>query len=459
MNKSKHIRPSYALVPVVIFLMGSALFPRSLYAQNPACGSTNVPSGNLNLSWANQGPGFYYEITMESNIYGFVFVTNTSVPSLQFFADPGHIYTWGVRFAPVGTQDWSGFFDACTFATDCGSYPNAPACWVPTNYDVDPSSCNFFLFFGNSPLAIDDFELELSTDPSFPGGQTQTIYGSASFSLGDYSSTINVSNLAVGTKFFYRARAINDCGSQSPWSSVAWFHTRTAPKTLNLKLFLKGPLDATTLLMSDGLRTGGLLQNMGISPSVLSATGANAIVDEVLVWSHDPVEQDYFLQGWLLLVQRDGDIVTLAGNPLTVALPLGNVAFSFHHRNHLPVYVANPINANASSTINLDITQLSTPLYGTQATATVNGRRALWPGDVNSDGQVKYAGVNNDRDVVLSTVGGSVPTATITGQLDNADLNMDGVVKYAGANNDRDVILQTIGGSVPTAVRTAQVPF
>ncbi|MCB0793274.1 MAG: hypothetical protein KDB88_00935, partial [Flavobacteriales bacterium] len=77
----------------------------------------------------------------------------------------------------------------------------------------------------------------------------------------------------------------------------------------------------------------------------------------------------------------------------------------------------------------------------------------------NSDGQVKYAGANNDRDVVLSTVGGSVPTATINGQYHNADLNMAGVVKYAGATNARDVILQTIGGSVPTAVRTAQVPF
>jgi hypothetical protein len=32
------------------------------------------------------------------------------------------------------------------------------------------------------------------------------------------------------------------------------------------------------------------------------------------------------------------------------------------------------------------------------------------------------------------------------------------VVKYAGANNDRDIILQTIGGTVPTAVRVQQLP-
>jgi hypothetical protein len=37
-------------------------------------------------------------------------------------------------------------------------------------------------------------------------------------------------------------------------------------------------------------------------------------------------------------------------------------------------------------------------------------------------------------------------------------VNLDGAVKYVGPNNDRDIILQTIGGTVPTAVRVEQVP-
>jgi hypothetical protein len=32
------------------------------------------------------------------------------------------------------------------------------------------------------------------------------------------------------------------------------------------------------------------------------------------------------------------------------------------------------------------------------------------------------------------------------------------VVSYTGANNDRDLILQTIGGVVPTATRLQQLP-
>jgi hypothetical protein len=37
-------------------------------------------------------------------------------------------------------------------------------------------------------------------------------------------------------------------------------------------------------------------------------------------------------------------------------------------------------------------------------------------------------------------------------------MNMDGVVKYTGQNNDRDPILSNVGGSVPTGARAEQLP-
>lgn len=52
-------------------------------------------------------------------------------------------------------------------------------------------------------------------------------------------------------------------------------------------------------------------------------------------------------------------------------------------------------------------------------------------------------------------------TRPVTGTLadpHSADADLDGVVKYAGAVNDRDVVLQTIRGAVPTATRTEQLP-
>jgi hypothetical protein len=46
----------------------------------------------------------------------------------------------------------------------------------------------------------------------------------------------------------------------------------------------------------------------------------------------------------------------------------------------------------------------------------------------------------------------------LSGQYRQEDVNLDGVVRYTGLNNDRDIVLQTIGGSTPTTVRVEQVP-
>ena len=82
----------------------------------------------------------------------------------------------------------------------------------------------------------------------------------------------------------------------------------------------------------------------------------------------------------------------------------------------------------------------------------------LWDGNARAtDGVIKYAGGSNDRDPILVAIGGAVPTATVTGYLQE-DVNMNGAVKYAGGGNDRDRILVNIGGSVPTSSRTEQLP-
>ncbi len=73
------------------------------------------------------------------------------------------------------------------------------------------------------------------------------------------------------------------------------------------------------------------------------------------------------------------------------------------------------------------------------------------------DGALKYAGTNNDRDLVLTAIGGAIPTNIANGYY-SEDVNLDGKVKYTGADNDRDMLLMNIGGVVPTNVRIAQMP-
>ena len=91
------------------------------------------------------------------------------------------------------------------------------------------------------------------------------------------------------------------------------------------------------------------------------------------------------------------------------------------------------------------------------AEKAIGTAQAMWAGNARRDTDLKYTGSNNDRDPILSAIGGSVPTSTTTGYL-LSDVNMDGTVKYVGSENDRDPILSNVGGTVPTSVLGEQLP-
>ena len=60
----------------------------------------------------------------------------------------------------------------------------------------------------------------------------------------------------------------------------------------------------------------------------------------------------------------------------------------------------------------VDFTRVTATTYGTNAQRTTGGtfnEQALWSGDVNADGDVKDSGPNNDRDLILMTVGSTTP--------------------------------------------------
>ncbi len=158
------------------------------------------------------------------------------------------------------------------------------------------------------------------------------------------------------------------------------------------------------------------------------------------------------------VLERDGDVVGADGyRRLVFSQPADQYYVTVRHRNHLGAMSATALTLGAEE-IALDFTLATTPTYGTDAQrALTGGRRALWAGNAVRDNKVLYTNTNNDRDAVLTQVGGVVPTATVAGYF-NTDLNLDGVVRYTGGNNDRDLILQNIGGVVPTLVRTEQLP-
>ena len=245
------------------------------------------------------------------------------------------------------------------------------------------------------------------------------------------------------------------------------------PVQVAAKVFLEGPYVSGAGLMSDGLRAGGLLPDTepytdlgyahqggggeSIDPAVLVTTGNNAIVDWVVVELRSAVDATVVLATRSALVQRDGDVVSTNGtSPVPFAVAPGNYHVALHHRNHLGTMVLASLALPSGSTT-VDLTTATTVCYGTDARKVVGSVLVLWAGDVSADGVVQYTGNANDRDLILVTIGGSVPTNTTTGYLQE-DVTMDGVVGYTGGGNDRDPILLTVGGSVPTNFRVAQLP-
>jgi len=243
---------------------------------------------------------------------------------------------------------------------------------------------------------------------------------------------------------------------------------------ISMKLILGGTYDISSGLMYDDLRVAnyvpsnepftalGFVRINGggevIEPNVLDVSGNDAIVDWVLLELRDKDSNTNIMATTAALLQRDGDVVAIDGiSPVELFGSDGDYFVSVRHRNHFGTMVMNAVTLN-SSPASIDLTNGSLSTYGTEAqNVLANGVNVQWTGDVNLDHSIKYTGSGNDRDAVLSVVGGTVPTNTISGY-HLEDVNMDGVVKYTGTNNDRDMILVNIGGSVPTAFRVEQLP-
>ena len=244
---------------------------------------------------------------------------------------------------------------------------------------------------------------------------------------------------------------------------------------LNVKVMLQGAmLNTTDGLMRDNLRTLNLIPLTSPYKSTLSAKFTNvaetvttttiavlnanagtsdAIVDWVFVELRNPANPATVVQTFSALVQRDGDVIGADGQSLKTTLS-GNYMVSVKHRNHLGVMKATSISI-LSGAVTVDFTTMSdnevfnNAGYDGIEMTTVNGKRALWAGNCNSDAKTKYDGTSTDRqkiaDNVLQFTGnaGSYVFNNAIGYF-MGDVNMDGKAKYDGLGNDRLIIQQIV---------------
>lgn len=294
----------------------------------------------------------------------------------------------------------------------------------------------------------------------------QTIERKAAVAAGGSSDSGNASlgwSLGQPASATYAAGEAITAGVQQPDEILL---------AISMRALLDGPYRESSGLMDDGLRTSALFPlhepftalgythsgggGEQLEPSALSASGPDALVDWVLIELRAP-DGVTLMATRSAVVQRDGDVVDMDGeSPVEMPALPSEYRIAIHHRNHLPVLTAGAIPL-AQGLSSIDLTDGSVATYGNEAQRVRGSVRLLWAGDVTGDGTIKYVGEDNDRDPILQSIGGSVPTNTSSGYVPE-DVNLDGVVKYVGEDNDRDPILQTIGGSVPTNTRTQQVP-
>ncbi len=192
--------------------------------------------------------------------------------------------------------------------------------------------------------------------------------------------------------------------------------------------------------------------------ATLNVTGKNAVVDWVLVELRSKANSSVLIATQCALLQRDGDIVGADGyTKLVFNVPADMYYMAVRHRNHLGVMTGTQV-VLGKTTATVDFTAPGFWVNGTAPRkAFSNGKMGLWAGNSVNDGRLKFTGSNNDRDPILATVGGSMPTATVPGY-HVEDANMDGFVRYTGAKNDRDLLLMNVGGMSPNAVRVEQLP-
>ena len=232
---------------------------------------------------------------------------------------------------------------------------------------------------------------------------------------------------------------------------------------LDLTLFLEGPMNGS--VMRSDLKTADLLpaadpygQGNTASQALLARAGTNAPVDWVMVQLRNNASPTTVVDEMAAMVLANGKVVMANGeSPLYFAdAPRGQYRVAAWHRNHLAAMTATSTQLGTGvSSVNFGDPALS--MYGTEPRRILGGIAVLWAGDVDGNGTLRYTGQDNDRDPILTRIGGMVPTNSVTGYHPE-DVNLDGVVRYVGAANDRDPILQGIGGTVPTLTRTEQLP-
>jgi hypothetical protein len=197
------------------------------------------------------------------------------------------------------------------------------------------------------------------------------------------------------------------------------------------------------------------------SATVFSMEGENSVVDWVFVELRDKNNPTLTFASRSGLIQRDGDIVDVDGVS-ALEFP-GVVQDSFYvvvrHRNHLGV-----MSLKVSHSDVVDFTDINYPVFDFGTTknngfdytglSTNNnvkfGYRAMWAGDFNGDGKLKFTSPNDDINYLFFDILIHPNNLLSNSNFDFAvgyyqgDFNLNGKAKFDNPNDDKNLLFGQI---------------
>ena len=232
----------------------------------------------------------------------------------------------------------------------------------------------------------------------------------------------------------------------------------TTPNRLGYSTMMRDDLRAKNLLPTKDpyFSRPGFIQGTATEPTttttVLSVTGANAIVDWVFVELRSPTNTTLVVATQSGLLQRDGDVVSTDGvSPLRFEVEAGNYRVVLRHRNHLGVMSQNPIALSESATTGLDFTSPQTVVYGTNSRVVLpSTATALWAGDASANGRVELVSASTD----VNTISQQVLTAAGNKGIYSASFSFQA---YADADTDLNGVVEAIGNQADTFLISTNV--
>lgn len=259
--------------------------------------------------------------------------------------------------------------------------------------------------------------------------------------------------------------------SVTPNHTVSYSNGVITVISLEVNIITKAILGGPYIPIGDTMSTA--LHNMDLlsikcpyDTTIMLSFLPSTMVDWVRIDLVDTLTGDTVYASQCACLLRNGGIEDITGDSTLAfsGVTTPYISLRIKHRNHLSTRTRGlsnipgvPISFDFRDGTNLyvDPTITGGAFHNVGLPEVLTGTRyALWPGDVNGDGQVKYQGSANDRGLILSAIGGTVITNTVSGYLP-ADITLNGQVKYQGSGNDRGVVLSSIGGAVITKVSKA----